>query len=141
MWLGLIPQILSFLTGLGGTVSSVSKDITSLQMAKEKTKSDKELKEIDAELQVKMAQRDVLVAEAGSRLNAILRAIVAAGPALYVIKYYAIDKVLGSLFGCSKWPDQLHCGYFRTDGLNSDMALVLTAVLGFYFLHATFRNK
>lgn len=140
--LGLIPSILTFLTGLGGTATSISKDIRDVQIKKEQAKSDKDLKEIDAELSALHARKDVLVAEAGSRLNAIMRAAIAIGPALYVFKYFFVDKFLGSLFLCSSTAGQeLRCQIFRTDGLNTEMAAVLTAVLAFYFLASTFGKK
>lgn len=139
--LGLIPTILTSLTGLGNTASSISRDIRDLQIAKEQTKSNKELKEIDADLQVKLAQKDVLVAEAGSRINSLIRAGFGIAVLSYVFKYFAIDKVLGSLVGCAINASQWHCGIFRTDPLNESMAVVLSACIGFYFLHDTFKRK
>src|SRR5688572_11753257 len=99
--IGLIPTILSFLTGLSGTVGKVSDNIKELELAREKTKSDVQLKQIDSEIQALHARKDVLVAEAGSRLNSVVRAIITIGPAAYVFKYYFIDKVISSLSGCT----------------------------------------
>lgn len=140
--IGLIPTVLTFITGLGTTASSISKDIRDLQIAKEQTKSNKELKEIDGEVQVKLAQKDVLVAEAGNRINGALRAALALGPVLYVFKYYAVDKFLGSIVGCSGIGAGAipGCKIFATDPLNPEMTVVLSAVIGFYLLHATFRK-
>lgn len=133
--LGLIPTILTFITGLGGTAAKISGDIKDRELAKEKTKSDTKLKELDAEIAVMHDRKDVLVAEAGSRLNGLLRAMIAIGPALYVFKYYAIDKVLGSVSGCTGEAGRdASCWLFRTDGLNIEMAAVLTACLAFFFL-------
>lgn len=141
--LGLIPTILTSLTGLGTTASSISKDIRDLNLAKEKTKSDSELKRIDAELQLKLAQKDVLVSEAGSRINGVARLALAIGPILYVLKYYAVDKVIGSLVGCGGATAKFDpsCKIFATDPLNPEMTIVLTAVLGFYLLYSTFGRK
>lgn len=140
--LGLIPTVLTFLTGLGGTATSISKDLRDREVARTKAQSDKELRTIDAEISAIHDRKDVLVAEAGSRLNATIRALVALGPALYVFKYYFIDKFLGSLFICSGTAGAAErCRIFRTDGLNTEMAAVLTAVLAFYFLASTFGKK
>lgn len=141
--IGLIPTILTFLTGLSGTVGKVSDNIKELEIAREKTKSDTELKKIDSEIQALHDRKDVLVAEAGSRLNSILRAAIAVGPAFYVFKYFAVDKVLGGFVGCAGEIGKIDnaCSWFRTDGLNSEMAAVMTAVLGFYFLTSAFGRK
>jgi hypothetical protein len=134
--IGLIPTILTFATGLGTTVSSISRDLRDKELARTKAQSDKEVKQIDADIQALHDRKDVLVAEAGSRINAFVRAAIAIGPAMYVLKYYAWDKVLGSLFLCTGDAARNipFCSPFRTDGLNTEMAVVLTAVLGFYFL-------
>ena len=140
--LGLIPSVLTFLTGLGGTATSISKDLRDRELARTKAQSDKELRQIDAEIMAIHDRKDVLIAEAGSRLNATLRAAIAIGPAAYVFKYFFVDKFLGSLFICSgEVGKQASCAIFRTDGLNTEMAAVLTAVLAFYFLASTFGKK
>lgn len=140
--LGLIPSVLTFLTGLGGTATSISNDLKERELARTKAQSDKELRQIDAEVQAIHARKDVLIAEAGSRLNGIIRAIIAIGPGLYVFKYYFVDKFLGSLFLCAGDAGQAaRCQIFNTDGLNEQMAVVLTAVLAFYFLASTFGKK
>lgn len=133
--IGLIPTILTFLTGLSGTVGKVSDNIKELEVAREKTKSDTQLKQIDSEIAVQHDRKDVLVAEAGNRINAVMRALLAVGPILYVFKYYAIDKVVGSFAGCAGVAGKdAGCWVFNTDGLNTEMAAVMTACLGFYML-------
>lgn len=141
--IGFIPTILTFLTGLSGTVGKISDNIKDLELAKEKTKSDEALKQIDAEIAIQHERANVLVAEAGSRINGFVRAGIAIGPALYVFKYYAIDKVLGSLVGCAGPAGRITegCSIYATDGLNTEMATVLTAVLAFYFLATSFGKK
>lgn len=138
--LGLIPTVLTALTGLGSTASSISKDIRDLQIAKENTRSNVRLKEIDAEIAAVNARKDVLVAEAGSRLNATMRWLIALGPATYIFKYFFIDKFVGSLVGCSISPTMWHCGIFRTDPVNTEMAVVVTAVLAFFFLTSSVKK-
>ena len=138
--LGLIPTILTFITGLGGTAAKISGDIRDREIAKEKTKSDTKLKELDNELQALHDKKDVLVAESGNRINGTLRAFIAIGPAAYIFKYFFIDKVVGSLVGCSKFDQLAHCAIFRTDPLIDTMAAILGAVVSFYLL-TTWKTK
>lgn len=140
--IGFIPSILTFLTGLSGTVGKVSDNIRELEIKKQQVKSDKELKEIDAEIAVQHDRANVLVAEAGSRINGFIRAGFAIGPLVYSFKYFVIDKVIGSLAGCAgvNGVDPT-CSIFRTDGLNAQMVVVFTACMGFYFLATTFGKK
>jgi hypothetical protein len=141
--LGLIPTILTALTGLGSTASSISKDIRDLQIAKEKTKSDAQLKEIDAAIQEKQIQKDIIVANAGNRLYQVVGFLLFLGPAIYALKYYAWDKALGGLFGCAGDVGQTltYCYPFRTDALSPEMAIVMTAALGMFTIQTTFGNK
>ena len=75
-------------------------------------------------IQSRQAKRDVMVAEA-SPINAIMRFLIALGPALYLFKIFAIDKVWCSLTGCQ----------LTTDPLTPDLWEVVKAVVGFYFLY------
>lgn len=141
--LGLIPTILTSLTGLGTTASSISKDIRDLQIAKEQTKSNKELKEIDAAIQEKHIQKDIIVANAGTRLYQVLGFLLFIGPAIYSLKYYAWDKAIGGLAGCAGQAGQVltYCYPFRTDPLSPEMAVVLTAALAMFTIQTTFGKK
>jgi hypothetical protein len=141
--LGLIPAVLTFLTGLGGTASSISKDIRDLQIAKENTRSNVRLKEIDAEIAHKHDQKDIIVANAGNRLYQILGFVLFLGPALYSFKYYAIDKAFGGLIGCAGPMGQFkaYCAPFRTDGLSTEMAVVMTAAIGLFSLTTVFKSE
>lgn len=139
--LGVLPAILTAVTGLGTSASSISKSISDLHIAREKTKSDKELKEIDAQILALHDRKDVLVAEAGSRINGIIRATIALIPVPYLAKYWIWDKTIGSFRGCAGDAGQFleHCSTHRVDGLNTEMAAILTAIIAFYFL-ATMRK-
>lgn len=112
-------------------------------MKKEQTKGDVQLRQIDAEIAVQHERAAVLVAEAGSRINALMRAGFAVGPLLYVLKYYAFDKVIGSFAGCAGVNGGVDpsCSWFRTDGLNTEMAAVMTACMAFFFLATAFGKK
>lgn len=140
--LGLIPTILTFITGLGGTATSISKDLRDREVARTQAQSNQELRKIDAEIAAVHDRKDVLVAEAGSRLNSMIRAFIAIGPGVYVFKYFFVDKFLGSLFLCSGDAGQaIRCKIFATDALNTEMAAVMTAVIAFYFLATAFGKK
>jgi DNA-binding NarL/FixJ family response regulator len=140
--IGFIPSILTFLTGLSGVVGKVSDNIKELEIKKQQVKSDEALKQIDAEIAEQHERATVLVAEAGSRINGTIRAIIALGPALYVLKYFAFDKVIGSIDHCASGiSDAANCWMYRTDGLNPEMTAVLTACIGFYFLSTSFGKK
>ena len=69
-----------------------------------------------------MACRPPDSSEAGSPLNALLRAYIAVGPATYLFKIYMIDKVLG---------------LGSTDNLSAELWQIAWVVIGFYFLHET----
>lgn len=133
-----IGAILSFVTGLGGTVSEITKSISNVQIARAKAETDQERIKHDAEIRELTARRDVLVAEAGHRLvaaiNACVRAALAVGPISYVLKYYLWDKVIGAFVGCANLQGKAKpgCETFATDGLSPQMAAVLTAVIAFY---------
>jgi beta-phosphoglucomutase-like phosphatase (HAD superfamily) len=144
--------ILGVLTGLAGPIASFAKSITDLKAQREKAASDSERQKIDAEIREMEARKAAVIAEAGNRvagaINATIRAALALGPVLYVLKYYAWDKVIGAFAGCANLPKGKpapdKCATFVTDGLNVEMAGVLTAVIAFYLLYdlqARFRKR
>lgn len=141
--LGFLPAILTTLTGLGTTASSISKNITDLQLKREQVKSDAELKRIDAELMALHDRKDVLVANAGNRLYTIATFGMALGPIIYIMNYYIGNKVIGSYAGCAGEAGRLldYCYKYRMDGLNAEMAAVTTAALGFFFLASAFGKR
>jgi hypothetical protein len=137
-----LAGILGFITGLAGPISAITKSITGLKEARLRADTDQERMKIDAEVQELHGRKAVLITEAGQRIagtiNATIRAALAIGPVSYVLKYYFWDKVIGSFVGCAnlpKGPAPAHCATFVTDGLNAQMAAVLTAVLAFYLLY------
>jgi len=128
-------SLLGLLTGLGGAISSVTSAISNVQIAKINADTDEKRAELQRDEDALHDRRAVLVAEAGSRINAVARFLLALGPILYVLKYYAWDKVVGSFLGCAG-PGAPVCRVFMTDGLSTQMTVVMTAVLGFYFLYS-----
>ena len=120
--------ILGLITGLAGPLATLAGQITSLEQAKVAAQSDQERARIDAALQEAHDRRAVLVAEAGSRLNAIMRGLLAAGPTVYLMKIFIFDKVLGSFLGQTK-------SVFVTDPLDDNLCKVTLAVVAFYFVY------
>lgn len=141
--IGLIPTILTFLTGLSGTVGKVSDNIKDLEIAKTSAASNKEKALIDAQIAEAHDRKDALVAEAGSRINAIFRTLLAVPAGLILYKLLAFDKVIGSFAGCSG--EQARglegCGKYLTDPLDAYQWGVITAVIAFYFLYDMGKRK
>jgi hypothetical protein len=118
--------MLSWLASIG--IGSIIRQLASAYEAKqnaitdqEKIAADERIKSLEARLE---AKRAVQVAEAGSRINAFMRAFIAFGPAIYLFKLFAIDKVICPPLG-------LAC---RTDPVTPEQWEVVMAVVGFYFL-------
>lgn len=141
--IGLIPTILTTLSGLGTTASSISKDLRDKELARTKAQSDKELRKIDAEIQALHDRKDVLVAEAGSRINAIARFSIAILTLPLLAKLLVYDKVIGPFAGCSGPGANLKdwCGKYLTDPVDATQWGVVAAVIGFYFLTTGFIKK
>jgi hypothetical protein len=110
----------AFLLGLIDPISRITGKIADAKIASAQASTDRE--RIAAEERVKTldARRAVMVAEAGSRINAVMRFAIAFGPMLYLNKIFVWDKVL-------------KLGV--TDNLSDDLWKVVASVVGFYFLY------
>lgn len=135
--IGLIPTILTTLTGLGTTASSISKNITDLKMKQVEATSNTERAKLEAEIQSLQFKKDVLVANAGNRMFTIATFALALGPISYVLKYYLWDKVIASFVGCNGQAAKLieGCQSYATDPISPEMAVAMTAVIGFFLLY------
>ncbi len=140
--LGIVPAVLTFLTGLSGTASSISKDIANKEIAREQTKSNIELKKIDGEISALHDQKDIVVANAGNRLFNVVGFVMFLGPAVYSFKYFAIDLAVGGLFGCAldEYAKASYCIPFHSLPITPEMAAVMTAALGLFTLHSVFKK-
>lgn len=118
--------MLAFLANLlgGGIVGQIADAFK----ARENAKTDAERIAADERIKRLQSIRDVQIAEAGSRINAIFRGVLALGPAVYLFKIFVIDKVVCQTFG---WTS----GACRTDDLTPEQWTVVTAVIGFFFLY------
>jgi len=108
------------LLGLIDPVSRIVGKIADARAEAAKAATDQERIHAEERAKVLEARRDVLVAEAGGRLNSTMRACFAAPFALYNAKLVIWDKMmaLGS-----------------TDGLSPELYHVEMACIGFYFLY------
>jgi hypothetical protein len=129
--------MLSFLASLG--IGTIAQRLASAYEAKQKAVTDTQRIAAEERIKTLEARRAVLVAEGSfSRINAVVRAGYAVAPLCYVWKYYIWDKVIGAFAGCANLPKgevPEYCRQFATDGLSPEMAAVLTASIGFFFLY------
>jgi len=135
MWLSLITAIPSILGQLFGTVNGITKAIADEKIAGINATTEQERIHSAERVQTLQAKRDLMIAEAGtSRLNIIVRSVIALGPATILTKLFIWDKVIGSLVGCSQAPRGT-CGIFTTDPLDVNQWQIVMIVVGFYFLY------
>jgi hypothetical protein len=112
-----------FLFGLIDPVTRIIGKLADAKVDLAKAQTDQE--RIHAEERVKglEARRDVLIAEAGSRINAMIRAGFALPFVIYNAKLVLWDKVLADITRGS------------TDPLSPELFQVELACIGFYFLY------
>jgi hypothetical protein len=109
-------SILAAITG----VFTIAGRLASAYEAKQKAATDRERIAADVRIKRLEAIANIQAAEGGSRINAFMRAALAAGPTVYLLKIFVWDKVLG---------------LGATDALSPELWNVVTAVVGFYFLY------
>lgn len=131
----LILGLPGLISGLFGTINGITTAISNQKIAVINATTEQERIAAQERVNTLQARRDVLIAEAGSgsRLNLIMRTVIAAGPAGVILKLFLWDKVIGSLVGCSQ-AARGTCGIFTTDPLDANQWTVITIVLGFYFV-------
>lgn len=136
MWLiSLLTSVPSLISGAFGTINGITKSLSDAKIASIKAVTAEEKIHADERVVTLQARRDTMIAEAssGSRLNLIMRSVIATGPASVLLKIFLWDKVIGSFVGCSAAPRGT-CGIFTTDPLDANLWQVVSIVLGFYFL-------
>lgn len=130
--------LLSLLPGVFSTINNITNAISNEKIAAINATTDLERVAAQERVAALQAQRDALIAESNrSKLPIILQTLLALGPAAYVLKYFLWDKVIGAFAGCV---GHIDCPVFTTDGLDTQMASVLTAVVGFYLVTSIFRK-
>lgn len=111
--MGILSLILNFLGG--GVVQSLADAFK----AREQAQTDQARVAADERIQHLQSIRDVQVAEAGSRINAFVRAGFAVPVVLYLGKLILWDKILG---------------WGATDDLSANLWTYVNVVVGFYFI-------
>lgn len=129
----MLSLIIGAITGLAGPIANVIAKISDLKIAQVQASTDQERIHVDAQMSEANARLAALQAEAGSRINAIMRFLIALGPMLFLTKVFVFDKVIGSFMGHACHAGT--CSVFITDPLDSNLWSVITAVLAFYFLY------
>lgn len=129
---------LTALLGIVDPITKITRAIADTKIAIETSKTDRERIHSEESLRTLELRRSVMVAEASNptaaRLNSAMRFFIAIGPAMYLNKIFLWDKVIGSFAGYTQ-------DSFTTDPLNDpNLANVMAAVLGFYFLYDTVRS-
>ena len=137
--------IFSFVTGLAPMLAQITNKITDLQMLKAKAQADTEIREIDRRIEEAHDRRQIIVAEAASRIGTILnggmRALMALPVAVFLNKLLLWDKVVGSFAHCANGLDKVNgviqngCKSFVTDPLDSNTWYVVLGICGFYFAY------
>ena len=114
-------SIISILLGLVDPISKITNKIIDLRIQQANAQTEQQRIAADEETKKLQMQRDVLVAESGSKINAIIRILFAFPCAVYINKLILIDKVLG---------------WGRTDYLSNNLWWIVFTVIGFYFVQS-----
>jgi hypothetical protein len=116
----MLAGIAAWLAKVG--IGTIANRLAAAYEAREKAKSDKEKIAADERIKTLQARRDVLIAEAGNRVNGWMRAALAMPVAIILWKVFVYDKALG------QWTQG------TTDALSPELWHVVMIVIGFYFL-------
>ncbi len=131
LWaLQLIPGLFTTVNGITNAISNERLKLIDAKTDQERIKSQERITSLQS-------KRDVLISESGSsKVNAVMRACLAAPVAIVLGKIFIWDKVIGSLAGCAGIAGAaLTCAGYRTDVLDDNLWTVITATIGFYFLY------
>lgn len=132
----ILTALPSLISGLFGTVNGITNAIANAQIAKINATTQEDQIRATVLVDTLQARRDLMIAEsAHSRLNIIMRFIIALGPAAVLNKIFLWDKVIGSFMGCAgAGGEAARCAVFTTDAMDANLWQVVMAVIGFYFL-------
>lgn len=114
----MLAALLAFLAKIG--IGTIATKLAAAYEARGNAATDREKIAAGERIKTLEARRDVLVAEAGSPLNAFIRAGFALPFVIYNAKLVIWDKVLG---------------LGATDGLSPELFQIELAAIGFYFLY------
>jgi hypothetical protein len=133
--LALLTAIPSLLGGLFGSINHITDAISNEKIAVVNAKTQEEQTAAQERVNTLTLRRDLMIAEAGqSRINVYVRAMLALGPTVFLLKIFLWDKTIGPFFGCVGKVTEASCKLFLTDPLDPNLWQVISVVLGFYFL-------
>lgn len=135
MW-AILTALPGLLKGMFGTIDNITNAISNEKIAGINATTDQERIASQERVSTLQMRRDVMIAEAGSKTNMRIRAGLALGPLVLLLKIFIWDKVVGSFASCAG-PSALHkigCETYITDPLDPNLWQVVMVVLGFYFL-------
>lgn len=116
--------MLQLIPGLFNTVNGITNAISNERLKLIDAKTDQQKIASQERINSLQAKRDVMIAESGaSKLNAFVRACLAAPVAIVLGKIYVFDKAFGQWTGG------------HTDALDPNLWNVITATIAFYFLY------
>lgn len=115
---------MDWLLALIDPVKAISQAIANAYIAKQNAVTEQAKVEADTLVKTLEARRDVLVAEAHTPWNVLMRAWLALPPSFVVAKILVWDKALGSVT------------HGHTDPLDPNMWYLVMGIYGFYFLTA-----
>ena len=115
-------SIITSLLSLADPISRIAGKIADARIASIHASTDKERVEQEERVKALEARRDVLKAESDSRVNGMIRALLAAPIVVFLWKVIIWDKVLA---------------LGTTDDLSENLWYVTMMVLGFYYVHWT----
>ena len=108
---------------LGGVdIKGIAGEIARVKVEAQNAETDQARIAKEEEVEILRAQRDVQIAEAGNNWNRIMRALLAVPVVILLWKIIVWDKALG------QWTGGV------TGALDSNLWIVVSTVLGFYFL-------
>jgi len=116
-----VGSIISILLGLVDPISKITNKIIDLRIQQANAETQRAKIEAEEEVSKLQAQRDVLVAESGSKINALIRILFALPCAIYINKLILFDKVFG---------------WGSTDDLSNNLWWIVFTVIGFYFVQS-----
>ena len=136
----MLSLILGFITGLSGPISDIVRRITDLKLQQLKIEGNIERARINQQIEEAHDRQAVLIAEAGQRLagalNASIRTLLTLGPAVFLLKVFIWDKVIGSFYHCAgSLSNRKGCESFLTDALDFNLWAIIFAIIAFYFVY------
>jgi len=136
-WLPWLFKFIPFFDTIRKTIETITGKIIDLKVAQANAQTDQERIHAEENIKVLEAQRDILLKQTdrSEYITTLTRLGFAVPVALVVWKVLVVDKVLGSLLGCSgDTTEKPDCLKFTTDALDVNLWWIIFAAISFYFV-------